>query len=793
MCACVLIAGLLMPPLLRAQPAEPPPAEQASPAAPPRDISAAEELAGRTVEAVEIRGNQQVSTAVIRNVIRTREGDRFDPATVEEDYRRIYTELRAFTNVEARVQPTETGVIVIFEVTEQRQVRDIVFRGNTQLRDSELRAAIDIRSGEAIDQFRLSLARGAVENLYRQRNFPFAHVTLDTEELAQTGNVIFNVVEGPNVRVRNVNFRGNRSFSEARLQRQIQTRHWVWILRPGTFDAEQIEDDVGALRRFYEQKGFFDVRVGRKVIVSPDMSEIQVDFLIEEGPRYTVENVIFKGNETISDVELRQNLRVAEGTPYDYDLVQRDIRQMVRAYSPYGFIYVSPLTEARDLIDPDYLQIEPRVVYRAEPGRVDLVYEISEGKPFNIGRIIVRGNTRTQDKVILREMRVAPGQLYNSAEIQDAQERLRGTPFFSSVSLTPIGDHPETRDVLVEVTETRTASFNIGAGINSNGGVGGNITYTQRNFDITNPPSFIGAGQTFRLSLEPGTRASNASILFTEPWIFDQPYSFTGEAYLRDRIREDYTERRIGGRTTFGKRFDDYIWSARITLRGEDVNIHDVEDPPIRAQEILDLRGHSLLTSVGLAVTRDTTNPGIIPYRGTTTTGGVEQFGALGGDFTFTKLTAAWDCYITLGEDLLERRTVLSFHADAGYIVGDAPFFERFYGGGIGSIRGFSFRGISPRSGPDEDRIGGDFSITGTAELSFPLAGEVLRGVVFTDVGTVEEDFRVGTIRSSVGTGIRLILPVLGHTPIALDFAWPVTKDDQDDTQLISFSLGIVH
>jgi outer membrane protein insertion porin family len=292
-----------------------------------------------------------------------------------------------------------------------------------------------------------------------------------------------------------------------------------------------------------------------------------------------------------------------------------------------------------------------------------------------------------------------------------------------------------------------------------------------------------------RLSFEPGTTQTNASILFRDPYIFDQEYGFTAEAYLRNRFRENYNDRRLGGRLSLDKRFD-YIHSARVSLRGEEVDIRNIRDKEIRAEEILDAEGNSTLTSIGLSGRRDTTNRGIVPYRGTTTSIGWEGFGLLGGEWDFHRFTAGFDWYQTLSEDLLDRRTVFGFHLDGGYITGDEPFFERFYGGGIGSIRGFAYRGVSPRSGPDDDRVGGIFSITGTAEVSFPLYEESLRGVVFTDFGTVEEDVEFGTIRTSVGAGVRLTLPFLGQVPIAIDFAIPLTKDDEDDTQIISFSLG---
>lgn len=748
-------------------------------------------------------GNTQVSTAIILNVVRTRAGQPFDPGTVQEDYQRIYG-LKKFANVEAKAEPTADGVIVTFVVTEQRQIKNIAFRGNIKVDTDTLKDTVDVHEGEAVDSFRINIARQAIETLYKGKNFPYAHVEVDRDLLGSSGELVFNIIEGPNVKVRRVDFVGNRSFSDDRLKDQVQTKYWIFIFRPGTFDPDSLEDDIAALRRFYDDKGFFDIRVGRKVTESPDQSEIKVTFLIEEGPRYTIDKVTFHGNTRLSEQQLRQGLRMVEGRAYDAEIIQRDVRTVVRAYSPFGVIY-SPQSQS-----PDYLRVNTRKIFRKEAGTVELQYAISEGKPFKLGRVLVKGNARTQEKVVLREMRVIPGQQYNAAEVSDATDRLRATPYFSNVSMTPIGDDPEVRDLLVEVTEARTATFGVGAGINSNGGLGGNLTYEQRNFDITNVPTrvgdifsdraFIGAGQNFRASLEPGTRASNASIRFSEPWIFDQPYSFTAEAYWRDRLRENWEETRAGGRVSFGKRWTT-IWSTSLTLRGEDVNIHDIDNDndtvvvdgvtvPVRAPEILDLEGHSTLTSAALQLRRDTTNRGALPYRGTNAVATWESYGALGGEFTFQKLTGSVDWYIPVYEDLLDRKTILSLRADTGWIWGTAPFFERFHAGGIGTVRGFRFRGISPRSGPADDPIGGDFSITGSAELSFPLAGDNLRMVLFSDVGTVEPDVEIGTIRTSVGFGFRMVLPIFGQAPLALDFALPLSKNSDDETEWFSFSLG---
>lgn len=755
--------------------------------------SSIDDLRGKPVEDVRVVGNMQVSTAVIRNLIRTREGTPYDPATVEEDYQRVFN-MKRFANVVAHVEPTETGVVVVFIVSEQKQIKHISVRGNKDLGTLDIEAAIDLKPGEIVDRFRIAVAKQSIVNLYRGKNYPFTHVEILQEKLDRDGELVFNITEGPKVTVRMVNFIGNNSFTTDKLKDQIKTKHAIWIFRSGTLDMDTVDEDIAALRKFYEDHGFFDVRVGRKLTFSPDEHDVKVTFVIEEGKRYIVDRVEFKGNTSLTEVDLRGRMKLVEGMEFDNELLQRDIRELVKAYSPFGFIYM-PQSQ-----NPDYLRIESKPVFFKEAGKVTIVFDIAEGKPFKMGRILIKGNAKTQDKIVLREMRVEPGAKYNSGEIADAQDRLRGTPFFTNVSMTPIGDDPEYRDLLVEVTEGRTASINVGAGVNSNGGIGANLTYEQKNFDITNWPStwhdvisdrsFTGAGQTFRASLEPGTINTNASILFSEPYLFDQPYSFTAEAYLHNRNRDVYVETHTGGRVTFGKRFD-YIWSTALTLRAEDVYIHDIDDPPIRAPEIVEADGHHTLTTAALTLRRNTTNRGFQLNRGTNTSLTYEYAGAMGGEYFYNKITAGWDGYVTLHEDMLDRRTILELHANAGWTTNGIPFFERFYGGGIGSIRGFAFRGVSPRAGIAEDAIGGNFMVTGTAQISFPIVGDTFRGVVFTDVGTVESDIEIGTIRSSVGAGIRITLPMFGQAPIAFDVAYPITKEDQDETQWISFSLGM--
>jgi outer membrane protein insertion porin family len=326
---------------------------------------------------------------------------------------------------------------------------------------------------------------------------------------------------------------------------------------------------------------------------------------------------------------------------------------------------------------------------------------------------------RTQDKVILRDLRLSPGDVYDSGKVQDATERLRGLPTFQNVRITAGGRGTETRDLLVEVEEARTATLTFGAGVNSNGGVAGNITYTQKNFDITNWPrsigdlrsdrSFIGAGQTLRLSFEPGSENTNASISFTEPWVFDQPYSFTTEAFLRTRRRENYDDDRYGGRVIVGKRFNE-IYSASIGLRASRSTSATSRTAPCGRSRSSTRKGSTRSRASPLSARRDTTVGGLLP-------GPRDEHERGVGERRRARRR------VLVPEVHRQPRPVL--HAvrgpdrpphdpraarRRGYIAGGAPFFERFYAGGINSVRGFAFRGITPRDGPDDDRIGGDFT-----------------------------------------------------------------------------------
>jgi outer membrane protein insertion porin family len=785
---------------------------------PAAESATAAAIVGETlpIRSVRIVGNTTVPDSRVLNAIRMQPGGVFSRDVALQDVRRI-EELRRFGRVVARYEVIDEQVNVVFEVEEKPAVDSVGFVGNEVVDDATLRRLVDREAGLAAgrrgDPVLLALAADAVERFYRSQNY--ALVDVRPRRDAATGEVVFDIVEGPRVRVRNIDFLGNESFSEGELKKQVQTKIWTvggFLGLTGRYTPEQIEADVAALRTFYrDQMGFFDARIGRRLVWSPDRTQLQIEFLIEEGPRYRIGEINLEGLEDLPEADAEAALAergIVPGAFYERERIERAVNDLVALYGPLGRIYDVRPPGIRP--DPDFLRINPQPRFRREPGTVDIDFSISEGRPFKVGQVRVRGNDKTQDKVILRAFDLAPGEPYDSDAVRRAERRLGGLGYFSRVRITPIRppadlpsfglDDESTRDVLVEVEEQSTATIIFGGSVSTNGGIFGQIRYEQNNFDLFDLPTgfgdffggaFQGAGQRFRISLEPGTRRTSASVLFFEPYLLDQNLGLGVEGYFRTFRRREYRDARGGGRIWLVPRLGRNL-STTLTFRAEDVRIHDIDQPfSFRAPEILAAEGHTTLTSIGGQVAYTAIDNPLLPSQGFRLSSGWESFGVLGGP-SFQRITAGANAFVPLYRDERDRPTVLDMRLDAGAIYNDAPFFERFYAGGFGSIRGFRFRGIGPRDGLANDPIGGNYSLTGSVGVGFPIAEDTLRGVVFTDFGSTSNDTSLGTIRVAAGAGLRLTFPALGNIPLAFDLAWPINRRDGDEESVFSFSLGIL-
>jgi outer membrane protein insertion porin family len=370
--------------------------------------------------------------------------------------------------------------------------------------------------------------------------------------------------------------------------------------------------------------------------------------------------------------------------------------------------------------------------------------------------------------------------------------------------LPPDPSEPGYRDVLIELEETNTASVSFGALFSTDSGVLGQVQITQKNFDALDPPDSLdeflagrawrGGGQTFSILLQPGNEVQNYSVSLVEPRAFDTDYSFSVEGFLRTRFYEDYDEQRLGGSFGLGRRLGER-WNLSGTLRFENVDITEIDENA--TVDLFEVEGENQISSVGLRLTRTTYDEPSFPTQGSRIELSVERFGALGGDYDFTRLSAEHNIFLPLAEDFLGRRTVISFETRVAYIPeeDEAPIFERYYLGGR-SLRGFQFRSVAPlgfrRDGTlSDDHVGGRFLFKFSPELRYPLVGDAIYGVVFVDSGIVTNEISLDPYRVAVGTGIRLKIPMFGPAPLAFDFAWPVMEADGDERRFFSFSVDI--
>ncbi len=742
---------------------------------------------GMQVRRVEIRGLEALSEAYVRRLVKTRPAQPFSTRQIEEDVRTLLRS-RKFLNAFATTDVEAGEVVVTFTIQEKPTLVSVEIIGNKKFTDLEL-YELTPTAGAVVDAYELRRARRDILNKYHQAGYYYAEVTLDEATLRSTGRAVYQITEGPRVKVRHISFEGNRAYGPRRLRSRVETRTYFWLFRTGALDEEQAERDTLAIQNLYRDEGYLDARVGYRLDFDPVKREdVNLVFVIEEGPRYRVYEIVFAGNTVFDDDSLRGVMAVEPGDYMRSEAIRTDVRHLVDKYGELGYI------DAR---------IDTRSDFLDEPGVVVLRVVVSENEQSRFGRITIRGNRQTKDEVVRRELRFYPGELYNSVAVRKAEQRIRELGLFrpDGVEIVPLRYEGGQREALVQVEETETTKFLIGFGVSTDSGVMGSLTIDNRNFDIGDWPrswgeffrgrAFKGDGQRLLFQAEPGTEVSRFRVTFTEPYLLDRPVRLDTSVYLFQRGREAYNEERLGFTLSLSKRFSGGVldgWALEGATRIEGVSITDLD--PFPARDIREAKGDHLLTALKGTIVRDTTDSRMLPSEGYRLSFSWEQVGALGGDHRFGKPSASFAWYKTLRTDILDRKSIFAMRADAAYIVGDAPVFERFYAGGFGSLRGFGFRGVSPRSGIFNNPIGGKLILLTGAEYSFPLYGKTFRGVTFLDMGTVEEDLTISSWRAAVGFGLRVQVDFFGPVPIVFDFGFPIAKDDDDDTQVFNFAFG---
>jgi outer membrane protein assembly complex protein YaeT len=746
------------------------------------------------VTKINFVGNRRWVTEALKNQIRTREGQPYNPEQVRNDVRTLDGTGRFIGGVRVEEYRTNEGIVLTFHVIERAIIEDVMFEGarSWHFSHDELLAAAGIRKGGPMAVAINRVAAQKIEQLYHTKGYYFCQVHLAEGAKPEDTRVVFQITEGPVVKVKRIDIVGPKFVSATRLPygAKTETSDLLFGFFGSDYSPQELEQDIGKIIDYYRGFGFFDVKVSKMIKPTTDMKGVEITLVVDEGPRYLIKDVRVAGNRQLdNDILLAHNM-LRPGQNYNEAEMKAGLRKMQDEYGQRGYVNT---------------KVEPEFNYSSEPGTLTVVYKVDEGPTVAYaGEIKIVGNRVTRDDIIRKQLTFMPGQILDVTKIRESERNLARLQIFKMdpqsgsaprIYLEDTDIPSPYKNVIVEVEEDRTGSFNIGAAIGSDAGVNANISLTERNFDILRFPTtwddflegraFRGGGQQFSIRAQPGTQYSNYGVTWTEPSLFNSDYSLTLAGYYNTRINIEDTEQRTGGRIAVGKRLSDQ-WIFSVGFRAEDIKITNVPiGAPIDYQMV---QGDNNLFAPRISFVRDTRDSFLRATEGNRFEVGFEQ---AFGSFSFPSVTVEDSQYWTVYQRPDgSGRHVIMFHGIVGITGDDTPVYERYFAGGARNLRGFSFRGV----GPDINgyKVGGDFEAIGTVEYQIPLeSSDKLYAVAFCDFGTVESDVAFRDFRLSVGAGLRIMIPMLSPAPIALDFGFPIMKKSTDDRQVFSFTLGI--
>src|SRR5438477_683591 len=512
---------------------------------------------------VQYTGPATISRERILAQMRTKVGLPYSDTVAETDIRALYNTGQV-QNVRIFGQPESDGVKVIVAVQTRTMLNEIQIDGATRISPKRLRKNLGVRLNTPVREEDLEKGRQKILEIYQGRGFNDIEVQFHVEPIDATrgtSRVVYTISEGIKGAISRILFEGNTHFSQQTLRKQMKTKGKTIISaldKSGRLDETQLQDDVQKVREFYQNHGYIDVVVREVRKERTSGGALHIVIAIDEGPQYHVGKLSFIGYKATSEDKLRAVVKTHEGAVYSAKAIKEDAKAIADAYGSGGYVDLTVVPESS----------------LSHGGLIDLTYRIDEGQRSYVERINISGNTRTKDKVIRREVLIAPGDVFNTVRVETSKKRLDNLGYFSKVDAFPVDTGVEGRknlDLLVE--EKRTGSLNFGAGFSTIDSLIGFVELTQGNFDITNWPSLTGAGQKFRIRLQGGTERRDAEVTFTEPWFLDRPISLSYATYYHeaDYLSSVYDERIYGFALDVRKSLLPYLYGS-IGYHFEDVD-----------------------------------------------------------------------------------------------------------------------------------------------------------------------------------------------------------------------------
>ena len=729
------------------------------------------------VSKVTIKGNKIVSNAAIMSTIKTRKGQLYNEDVINSDVKDLYA-TGYFENIEVSKKKTAEGVEVIFKFKEKPVVNEVTVKGTRRINKKRIEKLITIKKGSFLDEYQLKEVANTIEDFYQKRGFSEAKVTYKTSISKDNhANVKFIISENSRIRVRKIIIKGNKNVRTKRILKLMHTKKKWFFIRSGILKESTLVDDVKRIEDFYKERGFSEVKASYSI--SRSGRNAYVTITINEGKRYYIGAVMISGNKVITTKQIRKSLGLKENDVYIESKVNEAVDNIRGLYIDRGYIYAA---------------VKPVTFFNPQTKKIDITFKIKERHIAHVEKIEIRGNTKTRDEVIRRELRIYPGDKFEGGKIRKSRQRLENLGFFENIRFSSEpGSKPNWENLIINVKEAKTGYLSFGGGYSSVDSFTGFVELRQRNFDYKNWRTFTGGGQDLTLMASAGSVTKRYELDFTNPWIFDKPISFGFQLYKRGHQQDEnvgygYEEDVTGEAIKFGREFNDQF-KGSIGYRFESVKIKDVVSDA--SQALKDEVGTKDLSTIELGTTYDTRDNVFSPSKGiyfNNSLGITASF--LGGDTNFVRFESEFSKFFPL-----MRRSVIEFKLRVGIEntfsdTDKVPLYDRFFAGGASTIRGYHERKVGPIDPITHDPIGGDSLFVGNIEYTYPL-NSVLKAAAFFDTGNVWKkagDLLSGGIKSSVGVGIRVKTPM---GPLSIDYGWPLNVEPGETSKTGRFNFNV--
>lgn len=739
-----------------------------------------------------------VDRAFVLSHIRLSEGGLYNRLLSDQSLRSLY-DTNYFEFVDFRVADVDGIAELSIHLTAKYQLKQIEFVGNKVFSAGRLLEEGEIQDVTILDEYQMDSAAEKMSDLYSEKGYKDSDVsfTIDRDQAKGEAIVYFEIKESAKIAMKSISFTGVTAFNPKVLNRVIQTKKkdlFSWLSGSGKFKQSLFDDDLDQLRLFYQNAGYLDVSIDPNLI-SYDFSKPKngkIIISIDEGEQYFLGTVEVEGASIYTDDELLALLRLKEkdGVVYSPQIVDAWASQIEDFYSARGYLETRVFADKKSNL---------------ENRQIDVVFKIKESEKYYLESIGIEGNTKTKQNVIIRELALKPGDVFDYKRMQSSEKRLKNTAFFDEVRLRPESTNiPGRKNLNILVSEARTGSFSFGAGFGSVQSTQFFLEMKQSNFDINDWESgFQGAGQKFRARISIGSLSSQALLGFEEPWLFEQRLTFGTNLYTTESEynSSDYNEKRTGLELYVRRRLFELV-EAKLSYKYELVDIFDVVIPGDLniSDSIADVFqqavGEQAVSKLGISLLRDNRDSFLFTRSGNRTSIDTELAG-LGGDVDYFKVDFRTAQFIPT-VDLWKQS--LSIVGRLGMILplkddSEAPFYDRFFLGGPETLRGYDYRDVGPRSSDgannfsDETAGGHTYGLISTEYLFHVSDG--FGFVVFYDGGFLnskEKDFSFDEYTDNYGFGARLLM--MG-SPLKLDYGIPLNAPDHlSNSPQFHFSFG---